>query len=166
AGNQKEKKPREPPFSSSSLFASCSLVSGVPSTLRESILALKQRRLPLKSHPSSSVESASDSLKTTDSVSFPLVLRHKGRLRAFKQDHQKYQPQNQSSGKKSQLHSLCKILSCPSTTTRSRVRQPGNLNSYELHAAPKKYSDSILSLHIPVCYLESYTDTKRHGASL
>ncbi|PPD88430.1 hypothetical protein GOBAR_DD14640 [Gossypium barbadense] len=142
------------------------LVSVVPSTLRESILALKQRRLPLKSHPSSSVESASDSLKTTDSVSFPLVLGHKGRLRAFKQDHQKYQPQNQSSGKKSQLHSLCKILSCPSTTTRSRVRQPGNLNRYELHAAPKKYSDSILSLHIPVCYLESYTDTKRHGASL
>ncbi|KAB2021126.1 hypothetical protein ES319_D07G118100v1 [Gossypium barbadense] len=166
AGNQKEKKPREPPFSSSSLlFASCSLVSAVPSTLRESILALKQRRLPLKSHPPSSVESASDPLKIIDSVSFPLVLGHKGRLRAFKQDHQKFQPQNQSRGKKSQLHSLCKILSCPSTTTRSRVRQPGNLNRSELHVAPKKYSD-ILSLHIPVCYLESYPDTKRHGASL
>ncbi|MBA0847700.1 hypothetical protein Goshw_021683, partial [Gossypium schwendimanii] len=166
AGNQKEKKPREPPFSSSSLlFASCSLVSAVPSTLRESILALKQRGLPLKSHPPSSVESASDPLKIIDSVSFPLVLGHKGRLRAFKQDHQKFQPQNQSRGKKSQLHSLCKILSCPSTTTRSRVRRPGNLNRSELHVAPKKYSD-ILSLHIPVCYLESYPDTKRHGASL
>ncbi|MFQ6657759.1 hypothetical protein Gotur_027301, partial [Gossypium turneri] len=166
AGNQKEKKPGEPPFSSSSLlFASCSLVSAVPSTLRESILALKQLRLPLKSHPPSSVESASDPLKIIDSVSFPLVLGHKGRLRAFKQDHQKFQPQNQSRGKKSQLHSLCKILSCPSTPTRSCVRRPGNLNRSELHVAPKKYSD-ILSLHIPVCYLESYPDTKRHGASL
>ncbi|PPS02921.1 hypothetical protein GOBAR_AA17740 [Gossypium barbadense] len=149
AADQKGKKPREPPFSSSSLsFASCSLVSAVPSTLRESILALKQRRLPLKSHPPSSVESASDPLKIIDSVSFPFVLGHKGRLRAFKQDHHKFQPENQSSGKKSQLHSLCKILSCPSTTTRSRVRRLGNLNRSELHAAPKKYSD-ILSLHIP-----------------
>ncbi|XWS28620.1 hypothetical protein CRYUN_Cryun25bG0086300 [Craigia yunnanensis] len=157
---QKGKKPRESPFSSSSLsFASCNLVSAVPSTLRQSILSLKQGRLPLKLHPPSSVENSNDLLKTFDSVSFPPVLVHKGRLRAFKPDHQKFQPQKHSSGQKSQLHSLCKILSCPSATdnTRSSLRRPRKHNHFELHAAPKEYSDSILSLHIPVCYLESYT---------
>ncbi|XP_038992811.1 LOW QUALITY PROTEIN: protein TIC 100-like [Hibiscus syriacus] len=162
ASDQKGKKPREPPFFSSSLsFASCSLVSAVPSTLRESFLSLKQGKLPLKSHPPSRVENFYEPLRIIDSVSFPPMLGQKGRLRAFKPDHQKFQPQSRSSGKKSQLHSLCKILSCPSTTTRSRLRQPQNLNHFEVHAAPEKCPDSILSLHMPVCYLETYGDTIR-----
>ncbi|XVF69096.1 hypothetical protein PTKIN_Ptkin11bG0053000 [Pterospermum kingtungense] len=163
--DQKGKKPGESPFSSSSLsFASCSLVSAVPSTLRKSILSLKQGRLPLKSHPTANVENSDNLFKTIDSVSFPPVLGHKGRLRALKQEHQKLK---HSSGQKSQLHSLCKILSCPSAiaNTRSSQRRPRKNNQFELHAAPMKYSDSILSLHIPVCYLESHIDTKMHGAS-
>ncbi|XWS71515.1 hypothetical protein CRYUN_Cryun03dG0144500 [Craigia yunnanensis] len=95
--DQRGKKPRESPFSSSSLsFASCSLVLAVPSTLRQSILSLKQGRLVLKFHPPSSVENSYDLLKTIGSVSFPPLLGHKGRLRAFKQDHQKFQPQNRA----------------------------------------------------------------------
>ncbi|XP_022755939.1 protein TIC 100 [Durio zibethinus] len=168
--DQKGKEPRESPFSSSSLlFASCSLVSAVPSTLQQSILSLKQGRLPQKSHPSLIVENSSDLLKAIDSVSFPPVHGHKGRLRAFKQDHQKFQPQNHSSGQKSQLHSLCKILSCPLATTantRSSLQKPSKHNHLGLHAVPKEYSDCILSLHVPVCCLESYTDTKNYRASL
>ncbi|XVF05238.1 hypothetical protein REPUB_Repub05bG0154900 [Reevesia pubescens] len=166
--DQKGKKPRESPFSSSSLsFASCSIVSAVPSTLRQTILSLKQGTSPLKSHPPSSVENSNDLLKTIDSVSFPPVLGHKGRLRAFKQDHQKFQPQHRSSGQKSQLRS-CKILSCPSATanTRSSLKGPRKHNHFKLHAATKEYLDSILSLHIPVCYLESYADTNMCQASL
>ncbi|KAE8691046.1 TIC100 protein [Hibiscus syriacus] len=161
--DQKGKKPREPPFFSSSLsFTSCSLVSAVPSTLRESFSSLKQVKLPQKSHPPSCVENSDEPVKMIGSVSFPPVLGQKGRLRAFKQDHQKFQPQSRSSGKKSHLHSLCKILSCPSTTTRSHLRQPRNLDHFELRAAPEKYSDNILSLHIPVRYLETYGDTTRY----
>ncbi|KAK8489475.1 hypothetical protein V6N13_018975 [Hibiscus sabdariffa] len=163
AADQRRKKPWEPPFSSSSLsFASCSLVSAVPSTLRQSILSLKQGKLPLKSHPPSHVESNNEALQIIDAVSFPPVLVQKVRLRAVKQDHRKFQPQSRSSGKKSQLHSLCKILSCPSTTTSGRLRQPRNLSCFELHAAPENYSDNILSLHIPVCCLGTYADTIRY----
>ncbi|XP_017983535.1 PREDICTED: protein TIC 100 [Theobroma cacao] len=167
--DQKGKKPRESPFSSSSLsFASSSLVSAVPSMLQQSILSLKQCRLPLKPHPPSSVENPNDLLKTIDSVSFPPVLPHKGSLRAFNQAHQKVQPQKCSNGRMSQLHSLCKILKCPSATanTRSNPKKPRKHNSFGPRAALEECSDSILSLHIPVYYLESYTDTKWCRASL
>ncbi|XVE79315.1 hypothetical protein DITRI_Ditri14bG0048400 [Diplodiscus trichospermus] len=167
--DQKGKKPRESPFSSSSLsFASCSLVSAVPSTLGQSISSLKQVRLPLKSHPPSSVENSNNLLKTINSVSFCSLLGQKGRLRACKHNHRRFHPQSYSSGQKSLLHSLCKILSCPSSAanTKSSLRRCIKHDHFEQHAAQKEYPDSILSLHIPVCYLVSYTDAKMYQASL
>lgn len=69
------------PFSTSSLsFASCSLLSTVPSRLQLSFLAWKNR-LPQKAAPSLCVVSSNDPSGMFNLVSFPPVLGRKGWLR-------------------------------------------------------------------------------------
>ncbi|TXG73695.1 hypothetical protein EZV62_002274 [Acer yangbiense] len=147
---EKGKKPGKSPFSSSSLsFASCSLVSSVPSRLQQSFVSWKQGRLPLK--PATScieVEDPKHRSVTVNSVSFPLVVNQRGRLRAIIQSQQKFQKRNHSNGKISQFHSSSRVL----TASRSQ-------NQSWLHGAHECDLDSILSLQTPMCYLKSYKDT-------
>ncbi|KAK1587939.1 hypothetical protein Q3G72_018418 [Acer saccharum] len=160
---EKGKKPGKSPFSSSSLsFASCSLVSSVPSRLQQSFVSWKQRRSPLK--PATScieVEDPKHHSVTVNSVSFPIVVNQKGRLRAIIQTQQKFQKRNHSNGKISQFHSLSRTLSCHSASVSPNrvLKASRSHNQNWLHEAHECDLDSILSLQTPVCYLKSYKDT-------
>ncbi|KAH7561183.1 hypothetical protein JRO89_XS10G0186400 [Xanthoceras sorbifolium] len=160
----KDKRPGESPFSSSSLsFASCSLISSVPSRLQQSFYSWKQGRLPLRPATSSfiEVEDPKQHLVTVNSVSFPLVVSQKGRMRAIVQSHNKYQNRNPSNEKKSQFQSSSQILSCHlASVSLKRAPKASRPHSQSwTHGADKCDLDSILSLQTPICYLESYKDT-------
>ncbi|KAJ6906574.1 hypothetical protein NC652_024098 [Populus alba x Populus x berolinensis] len=162
--DQKGNRPAGAPFSASSLsLASCSLLSTVPSRLQQSFLTWK-KRLPQKATPSLCVESPNDLSGMVNSVSFPPVLGQKGRLRAERCADQRIQATNHSIGKMSRLHSLSRILSHPSASVnpRENLRKPRKQRHPWLHAAPERDSDSILSLHTQLYYLESYTNTIKY----
>lgn len=162
--DQKGNRPAGAPFSASSLsFASCSLLSTVPSRLQQSFLTWK-KRLPQNATPSLCVESPNDLSGMVDSVSFPPVLGQKGRLRAESCADQRIQATNHSIGKMSRLHSLSRILSHPSASVNpgENLKKPRKQRHPWLHAAPERDSDSILSLHTQLYYLESYTNTIKY----
>ncbi|KAG5239255.1 protein TIC [Salix suchowensis] len=160
--DQKGNRPGGAPFSASSLsFASCSLLSTVPSRLQQSFLVWK-KRLPQMATPSLCVENPNDLSGMVNSVSFPPVLGQRGgRLRAESCADQRFQATNHSIGKMSQLHSLSRILShrSASENPRENLKRPRKQRRPWLHAAPERDSDSILSLHTQLYRLESYTDT-------
>jgi len=135
----------------------------VPSRLQQSFLTWK-KRLPQKATPSLCVESPNDLSGMVNSVSFPPVLGQKGRLRAESCADQRIQATNHSIGKMSRLHSLSRILSHPSASVnpRENLKKPRKQRHPWLHAAPERDSDSILSLHTQLYYLESYTNTIKY----
>ncbi|GLT61243.1 hypothetical protein SLA2020_339650 [Shorea laevis] len=101
-----------------------------------------------------------EGLKTVDTVSFPPVFGSKGRLRAG-QTHGKVHIRSHSSRRLSQLRSLSQILSCSSASgdSETSLTEPRRRSSCWLHRAPERDSDSILSLHTPMHYLEPYRET-------
>ncbi|KAJ0083854.1 hypothetical protein Patl1_30496 [Pistacia atlantica] len=86
-----------------------------------------------------------------DTVHFPSVLSHKGSLKAMIQAHQKFQPRNRSNGR-SHLRSA--------SVGPKRVVKAARAHTQSwLHAAPDLDVDQILSLHTPIYFSKSYTDT-------
>ncbi|KAH9660129.1 protein TIC100 [Citrus sinensis] len=160
--DQKGKRPGDSPFSSSSLsFASCSLVSLIPSRLQQSFLSWKRGRLPLK-QTTPCVGDWKDDLVHVDSVSFPLVLSEKRSLTAKMQTHRNFQTRNHANQRTSQLHSLSRILTRPSASVSPKqvlLKAARPHSESQLLVTPECEFDNILSLHTPMCYLESYTDT-------
>ncbi|XP_031275715.1 protein TIC 100-like isoform X1 [Pistacia vera] len=149
--DQTGKKSGESPFSSLSLsFASRSLVSSVPSRLQQSFLLWKEGRL-LPKPTTPCIQDHKYHPVPVDTVHFPSVLSHKGSLKAMIQAHQKFQPRNRSNGR-SHLHSA--------SVGPKRVVKAARAHTHSwLHAAPDLDVDQILSLHTPIYFFKSYTDT-------
>ncbi|XP_021899087.1 protein TIC 100 [Carica papaya] len=161
--DQKGGKPRDFPFSSSSLsFASCSLISLVPSRLQESFLSRRQIRLPGKETCVSHIQVSNNLWKPVDSVSYRPMLGQRRSLKTTRQVQKRVQVKNCPNRRKSQIHSLSRILShssAPISSPKRNSKSPRTENDCWLHAAPEFDLDRILSLHTPTHYLESYTDT-------
>ncbi|KAF8397818.1 hypothetical protein HHK36_016742 [Tetracentron sinense] len=107
----KGNKPGKSPFSTSSMsFASCSLVSTVPSKLQQSFLPWKKGRsaTTMTIRPHACTESPTVPLETFDSVSFPHLFGQRGSLKAARQEYKRFHKRN---GRLSQLHYLSQILS-------------------------------------------------------
>ncbi|XP_034688262.1 protein TIC 100 [Vitis riparia] len=157
--DQKGNKPGKSPFSTSSLsFASCSLISMVPSRLQQSFVSWKERTSSRKLVITPSIEGTNDRSETFDSVSFPLVLGQNGRLRATTQAGQQFQVRCHSSHGKSQSRI---ISSCSAASVNSKRKpKPEKTSQGHIwqHAAPEGDLDNILSLHIPIHYLEPNTN--------
>ncbi|XP_065865825.1 protein TIC 100 [Euphorbia lathyris] len=151
---QKGDRPGESRFSSCSMsLASHSLLSVVPSRLQLPFSGWKNR-LPKKPSPTLPAEFPEDISVSVSSVSFPTITGRRGNLRARSHTYPKFQSSNRSVGK---LHSLSQILSYPdSVTPKKRQKMPRKQIHAWLHAAPERDSDSILSLHSQVNYLESH----------
>lgn len=133
----------------------------MPSKLQELFLSWKKGRLMIKAASPSCVKGSSH-LKTVDSVSFPPVFGSKGRLRATGKTHGKVQVRSHLNGRFSQVDSLSQVLlnSSASTNSKRSPREPSTRTCGWLHKAPEAHSDSILSFHTPVHYLETYGETK------
>ncbi|GAV61792.1 MORN domain-containing protein, partial [Cephalotus follicularis] len=155
----KGSKPRESPFSTLSLsFLSRSLILAVPSGLQQSFTLWKAGRQPSEPPPPSCADRSSPILETVSSVSFPLGFSRKARVRAMSQALPKFRAQNNSHRRSSQLHSISRILSSSASVDPQRcLKQPRAQGGFWLHAAPEGESDSILSLHSTVLYLDSCT---------
>lgn len=133
----------------------------IPSRLQQSFLSWKLGRLPLK-QTTPCVGDWKDDLVHVDSVSFPLVLSEKRSLTAKMQTHRNFQTRNHANQRTSQLHSLSRILTCPSASVSPKqvlLKAARPHSESQLLVTPECEFDNILSLQTPMCYLESYTDT-------
>lgn len=100
--------------------------------------------------------------ETADSVSFPPVFGSRGRLRATVENCGKFQLQDHSNVRLSQLRLPSQILSSSSGSVKFKrsVTEPRRISNFGwLHKAPVREFDSILSLHTPEHYLEPYRKT-------
>lgn len=130
----------------------------VPSRLQQSFVSWKERKSSRRSVLTPSIEGTNDHLEMFDSVSFPLVLGQNGRLRATTQAGQQFQVRSHSSRGKSRSRIMS---SCSAASVNSERRpKPEKTSQGHIwrHAAPGGDLDSILSLHIPMHYLEPNTN--------
>lgn len=142
----------------------------IPLRLQQSFLSLKQGRLPLKL-TTPCVGDRKDDVVNVDSVSFPLVLGQKRSLRSKMQTHHNFQTRNHTNQRTSQLHSLSRILtrSSASVSPKQVLKAARAHSESQLLVTSECEFDNILSLHTPMCYLDSYTDTigiKSHSIAL
>ncbi|KAJ8768183.1 hypothetical protein K2173_021123 [Erythroxylum novogranatense] len=155
---QKGNKPGDSSFAATSLsFASCRLLSAIPSRLQQSILAWKENQLPKKPTHSLDLEGLCG-VSRTKSVNFRPIHGQKGRLRASFGENERLGARSHSCRKTSQLHSLSRTL-CPSACVKPNPRliRPRTPSQTWLHAAPERDSDNVLSLHSQLSIFESYS---------
>ncbi|KAL5580250.1 hypothetical protein UlMin_012692 [Ulmus minor] len=153
-------KPKQSPFSTASLsFASSSLISGVPTWLQQSFSLWKKTRPMAKPNPPSHVQCQGG--LTVGSVSFPPMLSTKGKLIAKSQTPE-FRAKTNSSGRTAQLHSLSRLLSRTSDFVKPRrsTKHERAKSHPWLHMAPESELEGILSLQIPVHYLNQNKETK------
>nr|XP_008344910.3 protein TIC 100 [Malus domestica] len=160
---QKGNKPGKSPFSSSSLaFASCSLVSGVPSRLQQAFLSWKKSRAMLNT----TIPSCNDasSCPSADSVSFPPVVGRKVNLKATSQRQLNCEAKISSNGRLSRMRPISQLCSSHSTSMDTRIssKEMRSRNCSWPHVAQGREPYSVLSLHTPVRCLNPYEETM-HG---
>nr|QKY65055.1 chloroplast protein import component Tic100 [Passiflora contracta] len=158
--DQKGNGPGNSPFSTCTLsLSSISLLSSVPRRLQQSLLTWKDRLWHGKPTYSLSVNGPIGVLGLLpDSVSFPTILSHNGRLRSKTQRDLNIQARSCVKRNVSQKHSMSRILPCSSSVS---TKQSPKLLIRQSHtsspAAQEMDLDSILSLHRPLHCLEPCT---------
>ncbi|KAK7272204.1 hypothetical protein RJT34_28668 [Clitoria ternatea] len=155
-------KPGKSPFSTSSLaFASCSLISAVPSKLQQSFLFWNRGRSKLESVPPPCIDYFRN-MKTVDLVSFRRVTCQMGGLKAVG-THGKAKARSSLHGKFLEVRSLSqtRLRLLDSANSKCYLKEPRGGSDMWLHAAPESDLDSILSLHSSLYNFEEHRENIR-----